>query len=197
MSLVTSLARLIVKLSNTVASAEDGKLSLGVVSKIVDEWARAARFRIGLGPLGRVDVSYVGPITVESIDERLAKIELARDSLTSALAAMDDLKVTAESNRNDLERLTAAITTAEMEKADLNAQLEAVRQLAAIDSDVVRETLRIPTEIDKWTERIWGFIVGGIVAGLLSTMIWELAIRPILLDHRPDQATTPSAQPKS
>jgi hypothetical protein len=91
---------------------------------------------------------------------------------------MDELKETAERNRRDLEDLTGAIARAESDKADLNAQLEALKKLSDIDTEVVREALRIPTEVDKWKERIWGFVVGGVIAGLVATGIWELAIRP-------------------
>jgi chromosome segregation ATPase len=91
---------------------------------------------------------------------------------------MDELKETAEQNRHDLEALTGAIARAESNKADLNAQLEALKRLSSIDTEVVREALRIPTEVDKWKERIWGFVVGGVIAGLVATAVWELAIRP-------------------
>jgi hypothetical protein len=182
-SLVTSLAKLIVRLLHEAAVPQDGKSSLLAASKLVDEWTRALQFRIGLGPLGRVEVSLISPLSRESIDARLAMIESARESLSSALRAMDELKITAENNRSDLDKLTAAIAKAEEEKADLNAQLEAVRQLAAIDSNIVRETLRIPTEVDKWRERIWGFIFGGVIAGLVATAIWEFGVRPYFQDH--------------
>lgn len=62
---------------------------------------------------------------------------------------MDELKETAEQNRHDLEALTGAIARAESNKADLNAQLEALKRLSSIDTEVVREALRIPTEVDK------------------------------------------------
>ena len=44
---------------------------------------------------------------------------------------MDELKETAEQNRHDLEALTGAIARAESNKADLNAQLEALKNSAA------------------------------------------------------------------
>jgi hypothetical protein len=110
-----------------------------LAAQIIDTLVRQARIRIGLGPLGNIDVSLSTPFTRESIDERLKKIESARRSLSEALEAMDELKVTAESNRRDLDALTTAIAKAESDKADLNAQLEALRRLATIDSTVVRE----------------------------------------------------------
>jgi prefoldin subunit 5 len=150
-------------------------------AKIVEKLVRLARIRIGLGPFGNIDVSLSTPLTRESIDARLEKIETARQNLTEALSAMDELRTTAEQNRRDLETLTNAIARAETDKADLNAQLDALKKLSAIDTETVREALRIPTEVDRWKERIWGFIFGGIVAGLVATAIWELAIRPHII----------------
>jgi hypothetical protein len=111
------------------------------------------------------------------------KFETARLSLTEALSAMDELKETAQQNKRDLENLTNAIARAESDKADLNAQLDALKKLSAIDTDAVREALRIPTEVDKWKERIWGFIVGGIIARVFATALWELAIKPYVSEH--------------
>jgi prefoldin subunit 5 len=147
-------------------------------AQLVEKLVRLIRIRVGLGPFGNIDVSLSTPLTRESIDARLKKIEAARENLSEALSAMDELKTAAEQNRRDLEKLTQAIATAESDKADLNAQLDALKQLSAIDTDAVREALRIPTEVDKWKERIWGFIFGGILAGILSTALWELLIRP-------------------
>jgi hypothetical protein len=151
-------------------------------AKIVEKLVRLARIRIGLGPFGNIDVSISTPLTRESIDARLEKIEIARQNLTEALSAMDELKNAAEQNRHDLEKLTSAIARAESDKADLHAQLDALKQLSAIDTEAVREALRIPTEVDKWKERIWGFIFGGIIAGIIATGVWELAIRPHIVE---------------
>jgi vacuolar-type H+-ATPase subunit I/STV1 len=153
--------------------------SLLVVSaELVEKLVRLARIRIGLGPFGNIDVKLSTPFTSENIDARLKKIEAARQNLSEALTAMDELKEASEQNRRDLEALTSAIARAESDKADLNAQLEALKKLSSLDTEVVREALRIPTDVDKWKERIWGFVVGGVIAGLVATAVWELAIRP-------------------
>lgn len=149
-----------------------------VVAKLVEKMVRLARIQIGLGPFGKIDVRLSTPFTSESIDARLDKIETARQSLTEALSAMDELKQTAETNKRDLEILTDAIARAESDKADLHTQLDALKKLSDIDTTAVREALRIPTEVDKWKERIWGFLVGGIVAGIIASATWELGIKP-------------------
>jgi hypothetical protein len=169
-------------------------LAVTAAAKAVDGLVRLARIRIGLGPLGNIDVSLSTPFTRESIDERLAKIESARSSLTDALGAMDELKVTAESNRRDLDSLTAAIAKAESDKADLNAQLEALQQIATIDSGIVREALHLPTSVDIWKERIYGFLIG-IISGFVVTFAWELWLKPTYFEsHQPAQQEQPRTQ---
>jgi preprotein translocase subunit SecD len=58
----------------------------------------------------------------ERVDERIAKIESARQSLTEALSAMDELKERAEENKHDLEFLSKQIERAELDKAKWRAQ---------------------------------------------------------------------------
>jgi len=151
------------------------------VAQLVERLVRLARVRIGLGPFGKIDVKFTTPFSQDSIDVSLAKIETARQALTEALTAMDELKITAEENKRDLKALTNSIARAESDKADLRAQLDALKKIAAIDTEAMQEVLGIPTEVDKWRERIWGFMVGGVVAGLVSTAAWELIIRRYIL----------------
>lgn len=158
-------------------SLQMGDTAVLVLAKLIEQLVRKLRIKIGLGPFGSIDVALSTPFTERSIDERLEKIETARQNLAEALTAMDEMRDVAESNKRDLERLTNSISKAESDKADLNAQLDALKQIAAIDSDAVREALRLPTEVDKWKERIWGFIFG-LIAGLIATVVWEMAIKP-------------------
>lgn len=112
----------------------------------------------------------------KNVELRLAKIESARESLSEALAAMDDLKSAAEENKRDLDRLNEAITTAQAEKKGLTAQLDAMKQLAALDSESVRQVLRVPGPVDVWRERIYGFM-SGIVGSLVAQIMWEVFTR--------------------
>lgn len=148
-----------------------------LLAKLIEHLVRQFRIKIGLGPFGRIDVALSTPFAEKSIDERLEKIEVARQNLAEALIAIDELRDASEANKRDLERLTSSISKAESDKADLHAQLGALKQIAAIDSDAVRDALRLPTEVDKWKERIWGFIFG-LAAGLIGSMLWEMAIKP-------------------
>jgi hypothetical protein len=136
------------------------------------------RVRVSIASLG-VELTLSGPLARESIDERLAKIEVARESLTDALQAIDALKQESEENKRDLEKLAGAIRKAEMEKANLHSQLDALKDIAALDSSVVRQALKLPTEIDIWRDRIIAFAFG-IAASTVAAVVWEYGIRKLL-----------------
>lgn len=132
----------------------------------------------GTGRLAqKYGLSTLGLQTGASIDARLIKIDAARASLEDALSAMDALKATAEQNKADLKRLERAIEKAEGQKADLSAELNALKQLSALDSDSVRRALRMPTRVDIWRERIIAFGFG-IMASVVAAYLWELWIKP-------------------
>lgn len=44
----------------------------------------------------------------------------------------------------------------------------------------------MPTEVDKWKERIWGFIFG-VLAAVVVTLGWELGLKPYLETHSPQK----------
>jgi hypothetical protein len=51
-----------------------------ISAQLVEKLVRVARIRIGLGPLGNIDVKLSTPFTSQSIDARLKKIEAASES---------------------------------------------------------------------------------------------------------------------
>lgn len=112
----------------------------------------------------------------EPVDERIAKIELARQSLTEALSAMDELKERAEENKHDLEFLTRQIERAELDKANLSGELQTMKQMAALDSETVRKVLRMPTRVSIWTERVISFLLG-VIASTIASLIYEYVIK--------------------
>jgi hypothetical protein len=146
-------------------------------------------FEIGVGPAE----------TTETIDARLQKIEVARTSLVEALSAMDELKTMAEKNKSDLADLIAAINRAEHQKVSLDEEVHTLRALAALDSEGVRKGLKLPTAVDLWRERIYGFIFG-LIAAVLGSFIWELAVRPAIErlnppSHQVDQGAPSVKEP--
>jgi len=160
------------------------ELPVAILAKLIVDILRKTKASIEISPSGGIKASIKLPTAQKNIDERLEKIGQARENLSEALQAIDELRESAEDNRRDLQRLNEAIIKAENQKQGLRNELSALKQLADIDSNSVREALRLPTEVDKWKERIWGFIFG-ILAAVIVTIGWELGLKPFLESHRP------------
>lgn len=159
-------------------------IPVAVLAKFIVDVLRKSKASIQITSTGGISASVKLPFSQKNIEERLEKISQARENLADALQAIDELQEAAEDNRRDLENLNAAILQAESQKAGLDAKLSALKGLADLDSKAVREALRLPTEVDKWKERIWGFIFG-ILAAVIVTLGWELGLKPYLESHRP------------
>lgn len=124
-----------------------------------------------------VTVSYVEKgVSEATIDDRLAKIESARDSLVEALSAVDELKERAEENKRDLEHLTEQIHRAELDKQSLSSELQTLKGIASLDSESVRKVLKLPTRVTIWTERVIAFGLG-ILASTIASLIYEYVIK--------------------
>lgn len=126
-----------------------------------------------VGPFG---VKITGPFVSQSIDERLQKIELARQSLSDALEAVESLRKSAEENKRDLSDITGAIEKAQLQKRGVSEELEALKGIAAMESVAVRKALKLPNAVDLWRERIIAFLFG-IGASVLATVVWEILLK--------------------
>lgn len=109
----------------------------------------------------------------QTLDERLAKIDHARDNLADALEAMDDLRRQAEENKHALEALNRAVQGATRERDAVTSELDTVRSLAALDTETVRRALGVPSPARVWAERLISFVLG-VVASLVASAIWQL-----------------------
>ncbi|WP_262047910.1 hypothetical protein [Bradyrhizobium sp. Bra78] len=112
----------------------------------------------------------------DRLDERIAKIDIARQSLTEALAAMDELKSRAEENKIELELLAQQVERAELDKVNLSGELKTLKDMAALDTESVRKILKLPTQVSIWTERVISFLLG-VVASVLASALYDLTKR--------------------
>lgn len=106
-----------------------------------------------------------------SIDERIKKIDAARENLQDAIYAVESLREEANSNRLDLEDALRRIADAEREKHEVGKQLEALKQVAEADTAAFRRVVGLPTKADVWRERLLGF-ASGIVASIIASVIF-------------------------
>lgn len=115
----------------------------------------------------------------EGIDSRIAKLDAARSSLSDALAAMDELKERAETNKRDLEFLRDQIQRAETHKLSVSGEIEALKEMAALDSETVRRALKLPTRVSVWTERVLSFLFG-VVSSIVASYLYDFFVKPHL-----------------
>jgi DNA repair exonuclease SbcCD ATPase subunit len=101
------------------------------------------------------------------IDERIAQIDLAKDSLESALSAVDELKAAAERNKDELRDALERIEQTRADKAAAEKELENVKQIAQADVEVFKKLAGVPSPAQIARERFIGFLVG-VIASLTA-----------------------------
>lgn len=158
---------------------------LEVFYNLVIEVARKAlgvkipRVRVRPSATHGIQLAFDKELPSENVDTRIAKIEVARENLAEAIAAVDELKDLAEENKRDLEFLTAQIQRAQENKASVSDELEALKGLAALDSEAVRKVLKLPTRVSIWTERVIAFLFG-VISSIIASYLYDFLVKPHL-----------------
>lgn len=106
----------------------------------------------------------------KSVDERIAKIDVARKSLNEVILALNDLASEAERAKNDLQLAQIDLKRTEEVRKSETEQLLSIRSLAQNDVIAFRKLFGIR---DPNWERLVGFI-GGVVASLVAAGIWKI-----------------------
>ena len=114
--------------------------------------------------------------TMQPLDKRIAQIDTAKESLLAAISAIDEMKVEAEKNKADLQKLTSELTVARSEKKTVSVELDQLRTVAQAEIDAFRKLAGVPTSRQIAVERFIGFIIG-VAASLAATLIWYLATK--------------------
>jgi ribosome-binding ATPase YchF (GTP1/OBG family) len=102
-----------------------------------------------------------------SIDERIAKIDMARKSLVDVINAIDELKKEAYDNKKDAAQALQQIDELEKDKESLNKELDAIRTVIRSDVEGFRHVAGIT---NRTKERVIGFI-SGIIASMIASGI--------------------------
>jgi len=140
-----------------------------VIYSIFKIFNSSLRFQVS--PSG-FKVTVVSPQVTESVDERLKKIDSARQSLTEAISAINELEKDAQTNKQELQKINTNIERAENKKVKLETKLDDFKKLAAIDAKSVREAMGVPSNRELWVQRTVGFIFG-VIASLVAAIIWH------------------------
>lgn len=130
--------------------------------------------------LRRVKISKVNILGLEisldedkgSIDERIKKIEAAKQNLLDGLSAIKELEKEAEKNKYELENALIKLSKIKTDKINLEAELNNIKQVISSDASTFQKLAGVPTEKEKRKERIIGFF-SGIIASIISAgIIW-------------------------
>jgi hypothetical protein len=109
----------------------------------------------------------------QTIDERIANLDVARENLAAAVTAIDELKAEAEQNKGELSSALQRLRMLEIEKATAEQELASLRQIASADMAVFQKLVGIPSRRDIVRERLVGFLLG-LLASLAASILWWL-----------------------
>lgn len=166
------------------------EIAANIVEVIANSAIRIVESAYSLDDIPKIRIRVKGPFSFSiaylendkinaTIDDRLAKIETARESLVEALTAVDELKERAQENKRDLEFLTEQIQRAELDKKSLSGELETLKGIASLDTESVRKVLKLPTRVSIWTERVIAFGLG-ILASTIASLIYDYVIKRVI-----------------
>lgn len=122
-------------------------------------------------PYGLLPFSISIEPATKSVDERVARLDEARNALMEGLQAIDELRDEADRNKQDLAAALAELSTVQVSKATAERELYAVKEAVNVDIEVFRSLARIPNEAQIRRERLMGFITG-VLASILASTIW-------------------------
>ena len=114
------------------------------------------------------------PVPEKSIDERLAKIEVARAALLESLQAMEDLKVQAGENKRELAEALSRIEVLKEERLSAEREVDALRTVAKVDAGALKRLFEVPGQGRIWRERFYG-LLSGILGSIIAALLWEWA----------------------
>lgn len=108
----------------------------------------------------------------QSLDERVQRIDRAREHLVSGLSAIDELKEEAETSAIKVEELKARLEYLASEKETADLELREIRKIASSDLGTFQKVAGVPNRGQIAKERLVGFVLG-FIASLLATVLWE------------------------
>jgi methyl-accepting chemotaxis protein len=120
-----------------------------------------------------IDISYEE--NNQSIDERIKKIELAKENLKEGLLAIEDLEKEAEKNKKEVKDAILKINELNENKTGLEEELKTIKEVISSDVNAFKKVAGIPSQKQIKKERVLGFI-SGVIASIIASLIVMLAI---------------------
>ena len=111
-----------------------------------------------------------------SVDERLKKIEIAKQNLLEGLTAIDELKKEAENNKKEVEAALTKLAELQANKSNLQEEVENLQTVISSDVTAFQKLAKVPSDKQIRNERIIGFISGVLASVLASGIVWIIVI---------------------
>lgn len=145
-----------------------------ILSLYIEYIARLLRWlRIELGP-GVLSIQLVEEEAERTLDERIARIDAARQNLVEGINAIDELKREAEKNKKDVTQALKQVAVLERDKASLNQEIQTMRAVLDSDVEAFRKVAGVPSETEIRKERYIGFISGVIASVIASGIVYGI-----------------------
>ncbi len=116
----------------------------------------------------------------ESVDERIAKIDAARDYLIEGLKAVEELRSSADVSKRESELALRRLEQLIADKATMEEELTALRTVMNADVSAFRKVAGVPSQKDINRERLLGFVSGVVAslaaAGLIGVGVWVVGL---------------------
>jgi len=126
-----------------------------------------------LAEVGLRPIIGIGPLSDDEVDERLAKLELAKQNMKEALEAIDALEQLAAKNKNEIAELNEMLKRAHTDKVAVSNQIETLKSLASLDSDTVKKALGLPSRTGVVVGWVFSFFLG-IATSFSASFLYDL-----------------------
>jgi hypothetical protein len=107
-----------------------------------------------------------------SIDQRLAKLEIAKAALMESLSAVEELQRQAEDGKVEHERVRAELAATIASKDDAERKLQSIQALMTQDVEAFQTLAGVPI---MSRERLLGF-ASGVVASIIASGVVALGV---------------------
>lgn len=130
--------------------------------------------------LGRVSGISLGPIAIDfeqrSLDERIARLDVAKRHLEDSLGAIEELQRAAKENKAQAESALKRLAQLQEEKSKAELELSEVRKLATADISTFQKLAGVPSRAQIKRERVIGFALGVLASVVASGLVYLLSL---------------------
>lgn len=128
--------------------------------------------RIRLTKINVLGFEFILNQNTESVDERIRKIDAAKQNLLDGLTAIDELKNEAETNKKEVENALKRLAELQTNKADLQSEVQDLQKVITSDVSAFQKLANVPSSKQIKKERIIGFISGITASVIASGIVW-------------------------